>query len=125
MTRQIKALKAQGKTYEEIAAEVGCSKSTVCYHLNPRTKQGVIDRQTQRRIVAKKRIVEHCGGKCVRCGYNKSIASLQFHHKDPSEKEFNIRDMFWDWEKTKAEAAKCELVCANCHGEIHEELDKQ
>ena len=28
------------------------------------------------------------GGKCEICGYNKNLSALEFHHKDPSEKEF-------------------------------------
>lgn len=28
------------------------------------------------------------GGKCEHCGYNKNLAVLEFHHKNPEEKEF-------------------------------------
>ena len=28
------------------------------------------------------------GGRCELCGYNKNLAALEFHHKNPSEKEF-------------------------------------
>jgi hypothetical protein len=60
------------------------------------------------------------GGCCIRCGYNKSFASLDLHHLDPATKEF-------DWSKLKEkswkhiveELKKCVLVCRNCHGEIH------
>lgn len=30
------------------------------------------------------------GGKCEKCGYNKCLDALEFHHKDPSQKEFQI-----------------------------------
>ena len=35
-------------------------------------------------------LVEYKGGKCERCGYNKTIQALQFHHLDPKEKDFAI-----------------------------------
>lgn len=58
------------------------------------------------------------GGKCILCGYNKYIGSLDFHHKDPSQKDFGIAG-----KKAKSELEpelkKCILVCRNCHGEIH------
>lgn len=73
----------------------------------------------------KEKIVEMKGGCCERCGYNKSIWALQFHHLDPKEKEFQLFKTCKDFNKLKIEAAKCMLVCANCHAEIHEELYNQ
>jgi hypothetical protein len=68
----------------------------------------------------KRKAIFLLGGKCSRCGYDKSLAALHFHHLDPSKKEFN-----WDrlrqktWEDVITELKKCILVCANCHAEIH------
>lgn len=73
----------------------------------------------------KLKAIEHMGGKCMKCGYNKSIRALQFHHLDPLQKDFqisgpgNIR-----WERVKEELKKCILVCSNCHAEIHEEIEQ-
>ena len=55
------------------------------------------------------------------CGYSKDKTALDFHHIDESTKEFGLSDrgMTRSWEKIKAEVAKCILVCANCHREIH------
>ena len=33
-------------------------------------------------------LVEYKGGKCCVCGYNKCIEALEFHHLDPSQKDF-------------------------------------
>lgn len=33
-------------------------------------------------------LVEYKGGKCCICGYNKCIEALEFHHLDPSQKDF-------------------------------------
>jgi hypothetical protein len=68
------------------------------------------------------KLVEYKGGKCECCGYNKSTNVLQFHHKNPEEKDFTIGGKSYSFEKLKIEVDKCILVCANCHIEIHEEL---
>ena len=80
---------------------------------------------TEHRKRLKIRAVEYLGGKCQRCGYNKSIAALDFHHKDQIEKDFGISDegITRSWETIRVELDKCMLVCANCHREIHEELN--
>ena len=30
------------------------------------------------------------GGKCEHCGYNANLSALEFHHKNPEEKEFQV-----------------------------------
>lgn len=70
----------------------------------------------------KEKAVLYKGGKCVICGYNKCFRALDFHHKNPKEKDFNISFGIKKWENTKKELDKCILVCANCHREIEEEL---
>ena len=60
------------------------------------------------------------GGKCQQCGYCSCIESLEFHHLDNTQKEFGIAKLCnCSWQKIKAEIAKCELLCANCHREEH------
>jgi hypothetical protein len=68
----------------------------------------------------KLKAVEYKGGKCVRCGYNKCISALEFHHRDPSKKDFGIAKSgnCVAWEKILVELDKCDLLCANCHREI-------
>jgi hypothetical protein len=69
----------------------------------------------------KERAVAHLGDKCTICGYCRCLRSLQFHHLDPKEKEFTFGNKKWlRWEKMLEELNKCILLCANCHGEIHE-----
>jgi predicted nucleic acid-binding Zn ribbon protein len=73
------------------------------------------------RIDNKKKSIEYKGGKCVVCGYNKCSRSLDFHHLDPNEKDYNIsRNKNKKFENMIPELDKCVLVCKNCHGEIHE-----
>lgn len=73
----------------------------------------------------KLKAVEYKGGKCKYCGYDKCLSSLHFHHKDPKEKDFGIAQFKkLDYDKLKKELDKCDLVCANCHGEIHDQIEK-
>ena len=60
------------------------------------------------------------GNQCVSCGVSGNEEALQFHHKDPDNKEFTIakhssasEKRFW------AEVAKCVLLCEDCHILIH------
>jgi hypothetical protein len=45
---------------------------------------------------------------------------MHFHHRDPATKEGTISRMIANKQLTKArqEVLKCDLVCANCHGEL-------
>lgn len=53
------------------------------------------------------------------CGYDRCTTSLHFHHVDPTTKAFNVQmGMGKALAVYRAEAGKCVLVCANCHGEI-------
>mgnify|MGYP004508011231 FL=1 len=66
------------------------------------------------------------GGKCSICGYNKCVDALEFHHKEPNEKEFKLGSgNTMSWKEYKNEALKCMLVCSNCHKEIHYKLGYQ
>ena len=75
---------------------------------------------TEWRRRTKLKAVEYKGGKCIRCGYNKNVAALDFHHRDPSTKSFGIANSgnCIAWELVQIELDKCDLVCANCHREI-------
>ncbi len=74
-----------------------------------------------RRKKLRMKAIEYAGGKCQKCGYNKCINALTFHHINPKEKEFGIsaRGLTRSWDKIKKEIEKCKLLCMNCHAEIH------
>lgn len=80
----------------------------------------------QLRNCIKKWALEYKGNKCEICGYNKCEEALEFHHLNPNEKDFCIsdRDIKLNWLKIKEELDKCQLVCANCHREIHSKEKK-
>ena len=75
----------------------------------------------KRRYKIREMAVAYKGGRCQLCGYTRCIAALEFHHPDPSKKDFGIslNGLTRAWTKVKAEVEKCALVCANCHREIH------
>ena len=53
--------------------------------------------------------------KCTDCG-NRNPIVLEFDHL--GDKKFNVADMVRhgrSWESIRAEIAKCDIVCANCH----------
>ena len=62
------------------------------------------------------------GAKCGKCGYDKNISALEFHHLDPNLKEYQIdsrRFSNTSIDKLEQELNKCILLCANCHRELH------
>jgi len=68
------------------------------------------------------KIIKEMGGKCEICGYNKNIAALCFHHIDPTLKRFTVdsRNIVRHSKETvKKELENCQLLCQNCHHEIH------
>ena len=75
----------------------------------------------RRRIKLKLMAIDYKGGKCEKCGYDKCIEALDFHHTDPTQKDFAIsdRNLKLDWEDIKKELDKCKLLCSNCHREEH------
>lgn len=67
--------------------------------------------------------IEYLGGKCKLCNYDKYSGSLDFHHTDPKEKDKNFHSIRgWSWDRMKLELDKCELLCKNCHSEIHAKI---
>ena len=71
----------------------------------------------------KKILIDYKGGKCERCGYEKEFLSVyHFHHINPKEKSFNVSSYIGsiDVENLKLEVDKCQLLCGNCHAEVHE-----
>lgn len=69
---------------------------------------------------AKLRLVAEAGGRCVLCGYDEFPGALQFHHVDPSGKSFGLsmRGLTRSIARLREEAAKCVLLCANCHAKV-------
>jgi hypothetical protein len=77
-------------------------------------------RTFDRHVTFKLNCVNYRGGKCEKCGYNKCISALDFHHKNPEEKDYDISSFrHKHWSLVKPELDKCDLLCRNCHAELH------
>jgi len=76
---------------------------------------------TKRRKRLREMARAYLGGKCMICDYDRCSDALDFHHRNPKEKEFGLSDrgLTRSWEKTRKEIEKCVLICANYHREIH------
>lgn len=74
----------------------------------------------RRRRRVKEILVAEAGGRCRLCGYDRCHAALQFHHLDPSAKQFGVasKGMARSIERLRAEVRKCVLLCSNCHAEV-------
>ena len=66
------------------------------------------------------------GSECHECGIEfdgVNAAIFDFHHIDPTQKEYNIATMKgMTREKVDVELAKTIMVCSNCHRLIHSRL---
>lgn len=80
-------------------------------------RKAVSERRKKLRRLAR----EYKGDKCAICGYSRCEDALDFHHIDPSKKDFglSLKGLTRSWEKIKIEIEKCVLLCANCHREVH------
>lgn len=85
-----------------------------------------VEAVARRRRVVKRTLVEEAGGECRICGYSRCQQALQFHHLDPAIKEFHLGQggASRSLAKSRAEARKCVLLCANCHAEVEAGLAK-
>jgi hypothetical protein len=71
------------------------------------------------RKVRKQLLLDCLGGKCCRCGYNTCVDAIDFHHKDPAEKDFTIAKAWNNLPLVIEELKKCIPLCSNCHREFH------
>jgi 5-methylcytosine-specific restriction endonuclease McrA len=85
-----------------------------------RCKKCRMERVSEWRRRTKRRLLQTAGGACVLCGYDTYPGALQFHHIEPAEKKFSIsrEGVTRSFAELRAEAAKCVLLCANCHAEV-------
>jgi hypothetical protein len=79
-------------------------------------------KQLERGRIRKIKLVQKLGGHCVTCGYARNLAALEFHHREPNSKNFQLDTRSLAnrvWRDVEIEAEKCLLLCSNCHAEYH------
>ena len=86
---------------------------TCCYDCMPDGKQ-----LTRGEFLAKLKLLH--SGKCAKCGYDTCLKALEFHHIDPSKKDFTISNDHVKLIDAIEESKKCILICSNCHKELHD-----
>lgn len=104
-------------------------RSTICnecqrvyknkwYHKHKHNKENFRLTRLKNKQKLKTQMLEFLIGKsCLDCG-EKDIVTLDFDHKNPSEKVCNISTMLsnsFSWIKILKEIEKCEIRCSNCH----------
>ena len=90
----------------------------VAYYANNRDAE--IQRVTSRQRSTLAWLRELCRVPCLDCGGTYPPFAMDFDHRDPSTKLFDLRAGSGGiWLKSRqvleAEVAKCDIVCANCH----------
>jgi 5-methylcytosine-specific restriction endonuclease McrA len=81
-----------------------------------RQRYNAYQREYQRRRFAARmaEAISLLGGRCVDCG---TTDRLHIDHVDPDDKTKALSEMhLWRRDRWLAELAKCQLLCASCHG---------
>lgn len=75
------------------------------------------------RLAKRYKAIQILGGECEHCG-EKNMFSLEFHHKNTSEKEYTLNCLIdYRWSLIEKEIKKCSLLCRNCHANFHYNLN--
>lgn len=61
---------------------------------------------------------------CDKCGYKKCSKALEWHHPNSNKDGDPSELLHYSLKKYIEEIKKCQLLCANCHREEHETLEK-
>ena len=93
----------------------GASRCLKCYN----------EYKITRKYAHKDRAIEYLGGKCSNCDGVFPRVVYDFHHLDPTQKEFKVNQIVQrHWKGLKIELDKCTLLCANCHRIEHSALQE-
>jgi len=101
-----------------------CSNKCKQKHHYDRVKEqtNTYHSQSKRAYKRKLQLIEFLGGCCKNCSYSKNISALEFHHRDPNAKEgqLDLRTLSnRSMDYIMTEVDKCDLLCSNCHRELH------
>lgn len=76
----------------------------------------------------KEALLQQFGAACSRCGYDEFHSALEFHHRNPKQKDSKVSQLVSrycttpsddNWSKLVAECVKCDVLCSNCHQAHH------
>ncbi|GHO77380.1 hypothetical protein KSD_51510 [Ktedonobacter sp. SOSP1-85] len=86
-------------------------------------KKRIIEDRNHRRNDLKERFNQYkLTLSCIRCGESHP-ACLHFHHRNPADKDFAMRDIigrsYISAARLEKKIAKCDVLCGNCHAIHH------
>lgn len=116
LSERIVELREQGLTYDQIKAELNCSKGTISYHLGEGQKLKYAESSKKYRDRKYRKYYELKNHPCTDC--KKKFPPYVMHWDHLGDKKANLALMICNssWQAILDEIAKCELVCSNCHG---------
>lgn len=82
----------------------------------------------KKRKLNRKQLINSFGSKCMLCQYDKCSAALEFHHRNPEEKEIEISKFANNNRLTYQQIRELEktvLLCSRCHREVHMGMHKE
>ena len=120
----------------KICSKCGIEKPLTEYHKNGFKSDGsqkyrgycktCANKRETERYWEKREFIDNYRTVCAKCGESRSHV-LDFHHRDPKEKEFTIGKLRkGSQEVLQKEISKCICLCANCHRDFHylEKIEK-
>jgi len=111
--------RAKADGFSGTCLECAKERNRLWYQKNKTYQRSKVD---ERRADFRKKFAEFKAGFVCEVCKEKEVCCLEFHHDDPSQKEFDLGAIGihgCSWEKILAEAAKCRVLCSNCHKKHH------
>lgn len=135
--KQCKRQKAHKRAYNQSYTEIQSGRIETCASCSQSLDISVFFRKRKNKFYLTKKcktcrggwpdkrrikmtLIIESGRFCSLCGYDGKTnpAAMDFHHKDPHEKDFNVSSRT-DLLSARKEASKCILLCSNCHRGLH------
>ena len=90
------------------------------WHQKNRVRRNLDKKNRKKRLFEEVALIKTSLG-CKVCGYNKSHYALDFHHRSREDKADSVSRLASNGLRTKvlAEIEKCDVLCKNCHAEVH------
>jgi HNH endonuclease len=115
----------QKKIVAQTCGNKACCNPAHLYLDTTEARKALCRAADERRRQERKLFVISHKQKCLRCGFSENPVALQFHHRDPALKSFELsKSKNKTLEILKEEIAKCDVLCANCHAIVEDDLRK-